>query len=209
MIELESFIIKFFGFIAIIFVIIFGMGVYLSPNDLASCSVSPDVNSKNENCKKADAIVVISGGDTNARTARAVELYKHGWGDYLILSGAAADKSGPSNAQAMEKEALRLGVSSSAMYLEENSENTRQNAKLTYQVLKNKNINRVILVTSAYHQRRASIEFNRNYSKDIEIINAPLKEDKHWSKYWWLTPRGWSLATGEIVKIISIYTGAI
>ena len=41
-------------------------------------------------CRKADAIVVVSGGDTNARTDEAIKLYKEGWAPLIVVSGAAA-----------------------------------------------------------------------------------------------------------------------
>jgi len=40
-------------------------------------------------------------------------LYKHDWAKLLIFSGAAADKTGPSNAEAMKRQALAAGIPSS------------------------------------------------------------------------------------------------
>jgi hypothetical protein len=47
---------------------IVGLTFYLQPNDLAACEDKP---SPVGNCTKVDAIVAISGGDTNARTDEA------------------------------------------------------------------------------------------------------------------------------------------
>lgn len=175
--------------------------VYLGPNDLRFCSAPSGTG----NCKKADAIVVISGGDTTARTAEGIKLYKAGYASMLILSGAAADKSGPSNAQVMQQQAIDAGVPASSTLLEENSETTGQNAQNTMALVKQRGYSSIILVTSAYHQRRALLEFQR-YGKGIAIRSHPVAEDKDWNRFWFLTPWGWSLAGSEIVK--SIITAA-
>src|SRR5687768_17407890 len=86
----------------------FGIGYYLSPQ-------SP--------LAKADAIVAISGGETDARTAEAVRLYNQGLAPNLIFSGAAADPNGPSNAKAMAASAHEAGVPTSAIHLDETSVN--------------------------------------------------------------------------------------
>ena len=91
---------KLFALLVVVVVLIVGVTVYLSPNDLARCD-KPDMS---EQCRAADAIVVISGGDTTARTSEAIRLYQHGWAPRIIVSGAAADKSSLSNAEVMRQQ---------------------------------------------------------------------------------------------------------
>lgn len=192
------------GIFLVLILAVLGLSVYLSPNELASCSNSP---SGNGNCKKVDAIVAVSGGDTPARTQEAVRLYKAGWADSLIFSGAAQDKSGPSNAAVMRADAIAAGVSPGVIAIEEQGETTKQNADKTQQLLEEKKVKTVILVTSAYHQRRASLEFSERANGKVMIINHPVAHDKQWSEWWWLTPGGWYLAVGEFFKIIAFYSG--
>lgn len=184
--------------------IIVAISLYLQPNDLASCGDTPSIN---EPCTATDAIVVISGGDTNARTDEAVKLYKNGWAPTLVLSGAAEDKSGPSNAAAMQARAVASGVPRSAIYLDESSETTKQNAQNVRRIFTTNNINSIILVTSGYHQKRASLEFNSMQS-GITIKNHPVASDQDWSMWWWTSPRGWTLAVTELFKIVVFHAGA-
>ena len=184
--------------------LIIWLSIYLQPNSFIGCGELPTDDGQ---CKKADAIVVVSGGDTQARTAAGITLFKNGWADALVLSGAAQDKSGPSNAAAMELQAINAGVPSEAIIIDEEAVNTQQNAENTHSIFKRNNISDVILVTSGYHQRRSSLEFNKS-ANDVTIRNYPVINDKDWSWYWWLTPRGWWLAGGEMVKIIAFYLGA-
>lgn len=191
------------AFLLVVAAFIFGVSVYLQPNDLAACAERPDMA-----CQKADVIVVVSGGDTAARAAAGVQLYKNGWADTLVFSGAAQDKSGPSNAVAMRRQAVAAGVPQTAILVDEESVNTQQNAENTQALLAEQRAQRVLLVTSGYHQRRASLEFNKQASPGVQIINAPLHEDKDWGSFWWTTPRGWWLAGGELVKTGAFYIGA-
>lgn len=179
------------------------IGAYLSPNDLSDCADQPNGGKM---CSTADAIVAVSGGDTSARTDEAIKLYKNGWAPKLILSGAAQDKSGPSNAEAMGRQAEAAGVPSNAIILEDQSETTQQNAEKTQTIFEENGINSVILVISAYHERRASLEFAAR-SQNVLVRRHPVAADSQWSGWWWLTPQGWYLALSEIVKIIAFYIG--
>lgn len=181
--------------------------VYLGPDDLNGCDIDGGPTSTKQ-CVAADAIIAISGGDTNARADEAIRLYRAGWAPKLVFSGAAKDKSGPSNAAAMRTHALSSGVPESAILVEEDSETTFQNAQLTKQVLTDNDIHSVILVTSAYHQRRAGLEFGKIVGSAVTVRNHPTRADSQWPIVWWLTPNGWYLAGSEIAKIVAFYVGS-
>ncbi len=182
--------------------IIVGISIYLQPNSFLGCSETP---SEKNGCHKADAIVVVSGGDTEARTAMGIDLFQRGWANYLVLSGAALDTSGPSNAAAMKLQAEEAGVPDYAILIDEESMNTQENAEKTQSIIKERQLDDIILVTSGYHQRRASLEFNKLATGDA-VRSAPTT-DSDWDWYWWATPRGWWLAGSELVKIIAFYLG--
>jgi len=194
-----------FPIIFAFFAVVIGLSLYLQPDDLGNCSISPSTGA---NCHVVDAIVAVSGGDTTARATEAIALYKNGWSNTVIFSGAAQDKTGPSNAAAMKTVALRSGVPASAIYLDEDSETTQQNAQNTETIFAEHNIKSIILVTSGYHQRRASLEFSKR-ATDVAILNNPVQNDKDWSFLWWTTPRGWWLASSEIIKIVIFHAMGI
>lgn len=193
------------GVVLALVVMVVGLSIYLSPDGMKACGQTP--TSDIFDCQKVDAVVAISGGDTAARTAEAIELYKNGWANYLVLSGAAADKTGPSNAEAMRRQAIKAEVPESAILLDETSETTSQNAANTRQLFDTNDIHSVILVTSAYHQRRAGLEFGKRAGSDIRVVNHPVTSDNQWSEWWWTTPQGWWLATSEFFKVMVFYVG--
>jgi uncharacterized SAM-binding protein YcdF (DUF218 family) len=182
--------------------IISAISIYLSPNDLRRCDQPEPLGE----CARADAIVSVSGGDTFARADEAIKLYKEGWAPLIIFSGAAADSKGPSNAEAMARRAKDAGVTEDAIITEELSRTTSENAVNTSQFIADHSIERIVLVTSAYHQRRALLEFSSILGPAVDIANNPVASDKQWNGFWWWTTlRGWWLAIGELLKVIAFY----
>ena len=163
--------------------------------------------SSNQSLEKADAIVAISGGDTEARTNEAIRLQKEGWASHLIFSGAAKDLSGPSNAEVMRRAALEAGVKSNLIDVEELSQNTFGNAKGTARIIQERGYKKVILVTSKYHQRRAGLEFQRLLGQEVRVINHSAPHDRNWpTKSWWLHPDSLMLSLVETVKTTYVWT---
>ena len=168
---------KFFGWlitiIVLVAVIVFaafaGIGYYLSPQQ------SP---------QKADAIVVVSGGQTTSRAQKGIELYKQGYAPNIIFSGAAID-DGPSNAYAMRQQALDEGIPKDSIYIDEISQNTYENALHSKEIINQLKSKKIILVTSPYHQRRANQTFRAVLGPDYEVIGVSAFDDR-WSKsQWW------------------------
>lgn len=191
--------------IFVVFIIgILGLGAYLSPDDLSQCETQPSAIT---GCNAADAIVAVSGGNTPIRTAEAIKLYKNGWGNFLIFSGAARDSSGPSNAEVMRTQAIAAGVPTDAILIDETSQTTHENAQGIKELAKSHDISSILVVTSPYHQRRAGLELKQIMGSEAMIRNHPAKNDPDWPTFWWLTPRGWWLAGGELAKIIFVHAG--
>jgi len=165
----------------------FGIGFYLSPQSAL---------------QKSDAIVAISGGETAARTAEAIDLYKEGWAPVLIFSGAAADPSGPSNARAMATAAEAEGVPSTAILLDETSINTNENAINVAAIVHKNDYHSIILVTSPYHQRRAEIAFHGALGSNFKIINHSSYDSQWRRSDWWATPYSRNLTYSELQKVI-------
>ncbi len=175
------------GMVATVAVIFFGLGFYLSPQDKLT---------------KVDAIVAISGGDTDARTDEAVRLYQDDWSRAIIFSGAALDPNGPSNARAMATRARSQGVPAATITLDEASTNTRENAADVAAIVRQRGYHSLILVTSPYHQRRAYTVFRRELGPGVTIINHSTV-DQNWRRsHWWATGYSRSLTLAELQKVL-------
>jgi uncharacterized SAM-binding protein YcdF (DUF218 family) len=122
----------------------------------------------------AQALVVLGGGIEVPQQAgaqpnlgaaadrmwHAARLYKAGKAPLVVLSGGLAFEDGLMSEAASMRAFMRdLDVPDSAMLLEEQSVNTRQNAQFTTALLRERGISQIVLVTSALHMRRSVLLF--------------------------------------------------
>ena len=150
---------------------------------------------------KADVIVAVSG-DNGPRTKTAVALWKQGYAPLLLFSGAALDPESVSSAELMKRDAVNLGVPASAIIVEPASATTEENAKHVAQLMAERGMHTAILVTSPYHQRRASILFTRSFEPvGLAFSNHPA-EDPDWDPdRWWLREPARRLTLLELAKL--------
>jgi uncharacterized SAM-binding protein YcdF (DUF218 family) len=95
------------------------------------------------------------------RVWHAARLHRAGKARSLLLSGGLVRPDEGPEASAMQAVLRDLGVTDSAMLLESRSTTTEENARFSAQVLRERGVGRITLVTSALHMRRARLEFER------------------------------------------------
>lgn len=133
----------------------------------------------------ADAIVVLGGGiepptgerwSVNLGSAAdrywmAARLWHAGRAGEILVSGGRLPWMGASvsEAEAAARFMIDLGVPASAILLEPDSRNTRENAELSARLLAGHGARRILLVTSAMHMRRAMARFA---DRGLEVIPA-------------------------------------
>ncbi|MCL4560671.1 MAG: YdcF family protein [Chloroflexi bacterium] len=116
------------------------------------------------------SVEVNSAGD---RVIYAARLYKQGLAPYLLLSGGAIPSLEPRSstpAQEMADLLELMGVPRSALWLQNDSRNTAEDALYSSRILSEKGIHRILLVTSAQHMPRAVGLFQ---NQGLEVIPAP------------------------------------
>ncbi len=136
---------------------------------------------------QADAIVVLGGGTESEQYPRptveinsagdrvlyAATLFKEGKAPIILLSGGNITWLGGRSMTPAEEMAGILdlvGIPRSAVWQQPRSQNTREDALYSSQMLKEKGITRVLLVTSAMHMPRSVALFEH---QGIEVIPAP------------------------------------
>ncbi len=145
-----------------------------------------------EECPEAEAIVVLGGMTVAPIPPRAeveatssvdrllygMRLARLGRAPLLVLSGGhtALGDSDLTEAASMRMLALECGIPPEAILLEKRSRNTYENAYYTRQLLAERGINRILLVTSAKHMPRAAAVFRTQgfevvpASTDVEVV---------------------------------------
>lgn len=151
--------------------------------------------------ERSDVIVAVSG-DEGPRTETAVALWRGGYAPLLLFSGASLDPSSVSSAEIMKRQAEQLGVPASAILIEPDATTTEENASLVARVMAQRGLRTAILVTSPYHQRRASILFARAFGPaGLEFRNHPANDPQWDADRWWLHDPSRTLTLIELAKL--------
>ncbi len=193
-------------FIAAGFLLLYGLSI--SP--VSSALIAPlesGYRPVNVKLVKADVIVVLGGGSidrswlgldqepgegSTQRLVAGVKLYRvlH---IPVLLTGGSGDTAQPdlSDADAMARTAMALGVLEKDIIIENKSRNTLESARAVKGMFKGK---RIILVTSAYHMKRSVALFKK---QGLEVIPAPAgyRAERRPAAFFSYVPNAASLST--------------
>ncbi|MBU2573404.1 MAG: YdcF family protein [Elusimicrobia bacterium] len=141
---------------------------------------------------KADVIVVLGGGINEGapggavgpslegasleRAAEAARLYKR-YRLPIIVSGGAAF-SGPAESPIVKKYLVSAGVPADKIITEERSRDTFENAVFSKKLCDEKGYKKAVIVTSAYHMKRAVWSFEKAGFKDAVPYPTGYKSSK-------------------------------
>ena len=85
----------------------------------------------------------------------------------IIFSGGKVFKYSGTEADVAKRQLIDLRVNRNDIITEDKSLNTTQNAEFTYEIMKKHKYKRPILITSAFHMRRAVINFDNAGAKNL------------------------------------------
>ncbi len=156
----------------------------------------------------ADAIVVFAGGVGESgeagggymeRVTQAIALYRAGYAPRMVFSSGYVFTL--REAEVMKAVAVDNGVPASAIVLEEQATNTRENVTRTKQILDRHKWNRILLVSSPYHMRRAMLAW-RKAAPDISVVPTPVPQSQFYT-------HGWGASLEQIRGIVHEYAALV
>ena len=141
---------------------------------------------------KADAIVVLAGG--KGRVEEGIRLFRDSRAAYLFFIGVDP---------AVRKTDLyrpRHGdPSSEKVILEKASRNTLENAIFGRDLIVRHGARSIVLITSRYHMKRASLLFRNALPREISIYPYPV-DSKNLKESWWSHGGSFQLLFREFYK---------
>jgi len=163
---------------------------------------------------KADAILVLGGSATyKERTHEAARLLFEGRSQLILITNdnqrgpwSSADQRNlyyyERSFEALEK----FGVPSQNIeVLATPVTSTYEEAQVVKEYAQQRGLHSILIVTSAYHSRRALWVFSRVFRDtgiSIGLTSVPPGQQTPPAATWWLSARGWKLVPVEYVKMV-------
>jgi uncharacterized SAM-binding protein YcdF (DUF218 family) len=164
--------------------------------------------------QKSDAIIVFAGGVGESgqagqgyeeRVQAAVDLYKKGYADHILFSSGYTYMF--KEPLVMKALAVSLGVPGEAIFLEDKAGSTLDNVRFSSQIAAEHGWGKIILVSSPYNMRRASLVFNKN-EKEMKVTYVPIANSRFYSHYIFNSGNGWRCINMDQIKgILHEYIG--
>jgi len=140
----------------------------------------------------ADAIVVLAGG--KGRVDEGVRLYKEKKGKWLFFIGV-----GPTVRVSDLYQPKKGDPSPDGVIIEKASRNTLENAIYGRDIIMGKEVRSIVLITSRYHMKRASILLRNALPKDVAIYPYPV-DTNNLKETWWSHSGSFQLLFREFYK---------
>ena len=160
----------------------------------------------------ANAIVVLSGsGAFKERAQKAAELYRLGIAPRIILTNdnrqggwSSAKQRNPFYFERSRDELVKFGARADAIeVLFSPVSSTYDEAVLLENHCKQHSIDSIVVVTSAYHSRRALVTFRRLLpDREVGLVHAGTAIQTPAPATWWLHLSGWRSVPLEYLKLI-------
>ena len=159
----------------------------------------------------ADALVVLSGSSSYMeRTQKAAELYRQGRAPVILLTndhqrGGWSSKlqTNPFFVDRAFEELVKQGVPAERIRIVPGvAESTQSEAEIVKEYARAQNLRSVLIITSAFHSRRALRTFRTNFADTGIIVGLEPSPRTQSTAFWWLFPSGWRDVAGEYVKLI-------
>jgi len=162
----------------------------------------------------ADALVVLSGSAAYIeRTHKAAELYRQGRAPIVLLTDdqtrggwSRALQTNPYFVDRAKEELIKEGVPAEQIRIVPGfASSTRSEMSILQQYATAQGLRSVLLVTSAYHSRRALRTFRQGFAGTGIIVGleiAPAGIQTPSAAFWWVQGEGWRTVGGEYVKLV-------
>jgi uncharacterized SAM-binding protein YcdF (DUF218 family) len=148
---------------------------------------------------KTDVIVALAGDNRCNREKRAAELWRQGWADNVVVSGMSF-AWGFHTGEAARKYVMSLGVPGEKISMISETLNTRTEARALDDLMRERGWNSAIIVTSAFHSRRAMYTVERA-APGRSFYSSPVPTG---SPEW--TPRAWWSRRDDVYVTVREFT---
>jgi len=152
--------------------------------------------------RPADLILVLGGEFYGPRVFKAADLAVEGYAPLVLISGPPYGDGRPEGEFAIEYLAAHGYPKKLFAVFGHHAHSTVEEAVALAPELRRRRVKRVILVTNAYHSRRADIVIRLFCDNGIEFISVPAADSFYTPERWWDDPGSRKMFFSEWSKII-------
>ena len=153
---------------------------------------------------KADLILAL-GGDGGARVVTVAELYRQGFAPTIFISQ-------PENVHSKVRATIlhwrmqyleAAGVPEKAILVEPGARNSWQEAEATLRLMRERKLERVLVVSDPPHLRRLSWVMAKVFAGSGKSYVLVAADDEEWdAEHWWRTSSNAQFVFGEYLKLV-------
>ena len=162
---------------------------------------------ENNGPQKADAIVVLGGDDAGYRILKGAQLAQAAYAPYVIVDGPKV--LGGYESDATVKFAEQNGYPEALFHpllLPNGVNSTRAESQYVGLFLKQEKVNKILLVTSNYHTRRAA-SLMRKTNPSLWVVVVAASDQFFTPGSWWKTREGQKTFLLEWMKTVAAWLG--
>ena len=171
-----------------------------------------------EPLRPADAIIVLAGARAE-RWLEAVDLYREGLAPAILLSSGIVEPAEtrlramgiryPSYVDVTRDAMVQLGIPAAAITaFRDPVDNTGEEAVIAHRLARERGWQRLIVVTSKYHTRRARFAFERELrGTGISVQVRGSRYDPAQPGQWWKNRSDFRFVTWELQKLAAYRLG--
>lgn len=150
-----------------------------------------------------DLIIALGGSLRCERELYAADLFKQGRGAYLSVSGVPAGSYGHT-ADSLRRSVVAASIPPERVLMVRDQFNTRTEARRAVAMMRQRGWRRAIIVTSAFHTRRALYTFERE-APDLQFFSFPVPPtEREWkAERWWSRRRDALMTVREFMSWVN------
>ena len=149
-------------------------------------------------------VVVLLGGDSRARLAKALDLYRQGLAPKVFLAGSDNDRLPPGHTlpNARLQFLVEEGVPRSAILLDDMSFNSWEEASNTLALMRRSGWHTALVISDPPHMRRLSWIWRRTFDGTDRSYTLIASNPKWWDPgEWWRDEWSAQFVLMEVIKM--------
>ena len=152
-------------------------------------------------------VILVFAGDAGERMEKAIALYEQDYADKIVVSGGPVYMQ-ITEARLMYDHALNRGIPPEDVIMEEEAQNTLQNALFCRKIMEEHDFQSALVVSSEYHMFRVKAVCEQAFKgSSMELVYCAAEDPNYDPEHWWANNKSLLWTVNEYLKILGYELG--